>query len=59
MQAHLSGRKDLSPTSKARREASQNEFVEKEGVLDRVERFQEINSDEYCLRVWPGFVKPI
>ena len=56
MQAHLSERKDLSPTSKARREASQNEFVEKEGVPDRVERFQEINSGS---RVWPGFVKPI
>ena len=32
----------LSSTSKARREASRNEFVEKEGVPDRVESFGEI-----------------
>ena len=30
----------LSPTSKARREASRNEFMEKGGVPDRVKRSQ-------------------
>ena len=49
----------LSPTNKARREASCNEFVEKGRVPDRVKSFQEINSRENCSRVWPGFVKPI
>ena len=49
----------LSPTSKARREASQNEFMEKGGMPDRVKSFREINSREDCLRAWPGFVKPI
>ena len=34
----------LSPTSKARREASQNKFVEKSGMPDRVKRFREINT---------------
>ena len=33
----------LSPTSKARREASQNEFVEKGGVPDRVESFRKVD----------------
>ena len=33
----------LSPASKARRETSRNEFVEKGGVPDRVESFREIN----------------
>ena len=37
-------KKRLSPTSKARREASRNEFMEKRGMPDRVERFGEINS---------------
>ena len=36
----------LSPTSKARREASRNEFVEKGRVPDRVKSFGEINSRE-------------
>ena len=53
-------RKDrLSPTSKARREAIQNEFVEKCGVPDRVESFEEIDSSENRPRALPGFVKPI
>ena len=34
----------LSPTSKARREASRNKFVEKSGMPDRVKRFREINT---------------
>ena len=34
----------LSPTSKARREASRNEFVEKGGMPDQVKSFREIDS---------------
>ena len=49
----------LSPTSKARREASRNKFVEKDGMPDRVESFGEIDSRENCPRARPGFVKPI
>ena len=49
----------LSPTSKARREASRNEFMEKGGMPDRVESFREINSREGCPRARPGFVKLI
>ena len=37
-------RKRLSPTSKARRKASRNQFVEKGGMPDRVESFREIDS---------------
>ena len=49
----------LSPTSKARREASRNEFVEKGGMPDRVKSFREIDSRENLPRARPGFVKPI
>ena len=49
----------LSPTSKARREASRNEFVEKSGVPDRLKSFREIDSRQDRLRARPGFVKPI
>ena len=49
----------LSPTSKARREASRNEFVEKTGMPDRVKSFREIDSRENRPRARPGFVKPI
>ena len=49
----------LSPSSKARREASQNEFVEKGRMPDRVKNFREIDSAEDCLKGRPGFVKPI
>ena len=49
----------LSPTSKARREASRNEFVEKGGMPDRVTSFREIDSREDRPRARPGFVKPI
>ena len=48
-----------SPTSKARREASQNEFVEKGGMPDRVKSFSEIDSRENRPRARSGFVKPI
>ena len=49
----------LSPTSKARREASRNEFMVKGEVPDRVKSFGEINSSGDRPRARPGFVKPI
>ena len=49
----------LSPTSKARKEASRNEFMKKGGIPDRVKSFREINSRENRPRAQPGFVKPI
>ena len=49
----------LSPTSKARREASRNRFVEKGGMPDRVKSFGEIDSRQDRPRARPGFVKPI
>ena len=49
----------LSPTRKARREASRNEFVEKGGMPDRVKSFGEIDSTKNRSRARPGFVKPI
>ena len=49
----------LSPTSKAKREASRNKFVEKGGMPDRVKSFREINSRQDRPRARPGFVKPI
>ena len=49
----------LSPTIKARREASQNEFMEKSDMPDRVESFREINGREESPRTRPRFVKPI
>ena len=49
----------LSPTSKARREASRNEFMAKGGMPDRVKSFREIDSRENRPRTRPGFVKPI
>ena len=49
----------LSPTSKVRREASRNMFVEKGGMPDRVKSFGEIDSKENRRRARPGFVKPI
>ena len=52
-------KKRLSPTSKARREASRNKFVERGGMPDRVKSFREIDSRQDRPRVRPGFVKPI
>ena len=49
----------LSPESKARREASRNEFVEMGGMPNRVKRFREINRRQDRPRARPGFVKPI
>ena len=53
------GKKRLSPTSKARREASRNKFVKKGGMPDRVKSFREIDSRLDGLRAQPAFVKPI
>ena len=52
-------KKRLIPTSKASREASRNEFVEKGGIPDRVKSFGKIDSRENRSRARPGFVKPI
>ena len=53
-------RKDaLSPTSKARGEASRNTFVEKSWVSERVKSFGEVHSCENRPRARLGFVKPI
>ena len=48
-----------SPMSKARREASRNQFVEKRRMPDRVKSIREIDSRQDRPRAWPGFVKPI
>ena len=52
-------KKRLSSTSKAKTEASQNEFMEKGKMPDRVKSFREIDSRQDRPRAWPGFVKPI
>ena len=52
-------KKKLSPTSKAGKQASRNEFMEKGGMPDRVKSFGEFNSRADRPRVRPGFVKPI
>ena len=41
------------------REASQNKFVEKDGVPDKVESSGEVDSNKYRLRAMLGFIKPI
>ena len=52
-------KKRLSPTNKARRQASRDKFVEKGGMPDSVESFREIDSRQHRQRARPGFVKPI
>ena len=47
-----------SPTSKARREASRNECVEKGRVPDRVKSVGEINSGEDRPRAGLGMLNP-
>ena len=49
----------LSLTSKARREASRKEFMEKGGMPDTVKSFGEINSSKDRPKARHGFVKPI
>ena len=53
------GKERLSPTNKARKEASRNEFVEKGEMPDRVKSFREIDNGKDRPRAWPGFIKPI
>ena len=52
-------KKRLSPTSKAGRETSQSGLMEKGGMPDRFQSFQEISSKEDRPRARPGFIKPI
>ena len=47
----------LSPMSKARKEASRNQFVEKSRMPDSVKSFGEIDSRQDRPRARPGFVK--
>ena len=49
----------LSPSSKARREANRNKFVEKGRMPDRIKSFRGIDSRQDRLIARPGFVKPI
>ena len=49
----------LSPTSKTRRKANRNKFMEKGEMPDRVKRSREINSSEDRRKARPGFVKQI
>ena len=49
----------LSPTSKERREASQNKFVKNGRMLYRVEGFREDDSSKNRTKAKLGFVKPI
>ena len=49
----------LSLTSKARKEASQNMFVKKDGMLDRVESVGEVECSKNRPRPRLEFVTPI
>ena len=51
--------KRLSPTSKAKREASRNKFVKKSRVPDRVVSLEEVDCSKNRPRARLGFVKPI
>ena len=58
--ASTSARKERSsPTSKARREASRNEFDEKSEMPDRDKRFMEVDSNKNRPRARAGLVEPI
>ena len=46
----------LSLTSKAKREASRNKFLEKDGMPDRVESLREVDSSENRPKAMLGFV---
>ena len=48
----------LSPTSKARRKASRNEFMAKGRMPDRVKSFQEVDSREDRPRARPYLLRP-
>ena len=48
----------LSPTSKAKWEASRNKFVEKGGMLDRVENLRKFDNTKNRSRAWLEFINP-
>ena len=48
----------LSPTSKARREASQNEFWEKGGMPDKIKSFREIKVERIIREPGLGLLNP-
>ena len=52
-------KKRLSPTNKAKMEASQNKLVEKGGIRHRVESFKEVDHSKNRPKARLGFVKPI
>ena len=49
----------LIPSSKAWREASRNEFVEKGGMPDRAEDLRGVDRGKNCLQAGLACVKPI
>ena len=49
----------IESNEQGRREVSQNNFVEKSGMPDRVKSFGEVNSSKTRSKVQLGFVKPI
>ena len=51
-------KKRLSPTSKARREASRNEFVEKGRIPNKVESYQESIVDRIVQEPSLGLLNP-
>ena len=55
----VKGKVRLSSTSKAKREASRNKFVEKNGIPDQVKSFREIDGGKDRSRAQPGFVQTI
>ena len=52
-------KESLRLRNKVRREAGRKKFMEKGGLLDKVESFREIDGSKDCARAPPGFVKPI
>ena len=53
---HADQKEKIESNERGKKEASRNEFVEKGGVLDTVESFQEINSSDDRPRPRPWFV---
>ena len=48
----------LSPTSNARKKTSPNKFVEKDGVPDRIQSFEEVDSSKNRQRAGLGLLNP-
>ena len=53
------GKERLSPTNKARREASRNKVMKDNGMPDRDKSFKEVDNRKDLRRARFGFVKPI